>query len=473
MSDIAIAGQRIENRRRRRYSVPSRGHLAGGIGVIEGLAAFLIMLLFITFVTRIPLQPLTIGISTIAGIIYAGTSTTMALRYLARLDPREPVLVKAMAGWSFAYGCGLAIVVLTGDVVVVSPKALVVLFVGGLALLSVLRGAIYLRLTGMMTLGRLQLERVAVVGMPQTIGAFLTTGQIWRQGAQVVKTFEFDTQAETGLESVSAFAADCIQANCQHVIFVGDLSDLGAMERIAAEFKRFALDVTFAPAPSTASTRLLDISPLGPHNGIKVVKRPMGLRARLTKRAFDLLASSAGIVLLSPLLALVAIAIKLDSPGPVLYRQARRGFNGESFSITKFRSMSVLEDGHAMTQAKSNDPRVTRVGRFIRRTSIDELPQLFDVFAGTMSLVGPRPHAISHDAELSAQMAEYAHRQRVKPGITGWAQVNGYRGDTSTFRQIEGRTLHDLYYIENWSLLFDIWIVLLTVFSPKTRSNAY
>lgn len=473
MSEIAIVDHRIENRRHRRYSVPSRGHLAGGIGVVEGLAAFVIMLSFITLVTRIPLQPLTLIISTIAGLIYAGTATSTALRYLGRLDPREPVLVKAMAGWSFAYGCGLAIVVLTGDVVVVSPKALIALYVGGLALLALLRGGIYLRLTSMMTLGRLQLERAAVAGTQEALASFLTTGQIWRQGAQVVKTFELDTGTRTGLDTISAFAAECIQANCQHVIFVGDLSDLDAMERIAAEFKRFALDVTFAPAPSKAATRLLDISPLGPHNGVKVVKRPMGLRAMLTKRAFDLLASTAGIVLLSPLLAAVAIAIKLDSPGPVLYRQARRGFNGESFSITKFRSMSVLEDGHAMTQAKSNDPRVTRVGRIIRRLSIDELPQLFDVFAGTMSLVGPRPHAISHDAELSAQMAQYAHRQRVKPGITGWAQVNGYRGDTSTFRQIEGRTLHDLYYIENWSLLFDVWIVLLTVFSPKTRSNAY
>jgi lipopolysaccharide/colanic/teichoic acid biosynthesis glycosyltransferase len=125
-----------------------------------------------------------------------------------------------------------------------------------------------------------------------------------------------------------------------------------------------------------------------------------------------------------------------------------------------------------MTQARANDPRFTRIGRFIRAWSIDELPQLINVVRGEMSLVGPRPHALVHDDELRRQLESYAHRQRIKPGITGWAQINGYRGETSTFEQIEGRTLHDLYYIENWSLILDCWIILRTVFSRKAQMNA-
>src|SRR5262249_29697070 len=159
-----------------------------------------------------------------------------------------------------------------------------------------------------------------------------------------------------------------------------------------------------------------------------------------------------GLLLLSPLLALVALLIVVESRGPVIYRQARRGFNGETFMIWKFRSMRVTESGYKITQAQKNDPRITRVGRIIPATPIDELPQLVNVLTGQMSLVGPRPHAISHDEELSRQLAVYAHRQRIKPGITGWAQVHGFRGETSRPEQIEGRVSHDIYYIDNWSI---------------------
>jgi lipopolysaccharide/colanic/teichoic acid biosynthesis glycosyltransferase len=125
-----------------------------------------------------------------------------------------------------------------------------------------------------------------------------------------------------------------------------------------------------------------------------------------------------------------------------------------------------------MAQAQKNDARITRIGRFIRATSIDELPQLVNVVLGHMSLVGPRPHAVSHDEELSRQLASYAHRQRILPGITGWAQTHGYRGETSSPEQVRGRVEHDIYYIDHWSILLDIWTLILTVFSPATRRNA-
>jgi putative colanic acid biosynthesis UDP-glucose lipid carrier transferase len=165
---------------------------------------------------------------------------------------------------------------------------------------------------------------------------------------------------------------------------------------------------------------------------------------------------------LLPLLAIAAIAIKLDSPGPILFRQQRCGFNGRCFQIFKFRTMSVLEDGPSMIQAQFADKRVTRVGRWLRRMSIDELPQLLNVLNGNMCLVGPRPHALAHDNEFDKVVRNYAFRRRVKPGLTGWAQVNGYRGPIPTPDSVERRVEYDLWYIDNWSLWLDLKILLQT-----------
>jgi lipopolysaccharide/colanic/teichoic acid biosynthesis glycosyltransferase len=174
-----------------------------------------------------------------------------------------------------------------------------------------------------------------------------------------------------------------------------------------------------------------------------------------------------------PLLVIVAIAIKLDSPGPALFRQRRRGFNGTCFQIYKFRTMSVLEDGPKITQAQYSDSRITRLGKWLRRTSIDELPQLVNVLEGSMSLVGPRPHALAHDTQFDKIVRNYAFRHRVKPGLTGWAQVNGCRGPTPTRKHIERRVQHDLWYIDNWSFALDLSIMLRTIVEVMRSRNAY
>jgi putative colanic acid biosynthesis UDP-glucose lipid carrier transferase len=176
---------------------------------------------------------------------------------------------------------------------------------------------------------------------------------------------------------------------------------------------------------------------------------------------------------LLPLLAIVAVAIKLDSPGPILFRQKRCGFNGRSFPIRKFRTMSVLEDGASIVQAQCADKRVTRLGTWLRRTSIDELPQLLNVLDGSMSLVGPRPHAMAHDNQFNQIVGNYAFRRRVKPGLTGWAQVNGCRGPTPTTASIERRVEYDLWYIDNWSVRLDFAILLQTPIEILRGRNAY
>ncbi len=205
--------------------------------------------------------------------------------------------------------------------------------------------------------------------------------------------------------------------------------------------------------------------------------RPISGMAAVFKMLEDKLLTSLVLLLIWPLLLVIAIAIKLDSPGPILFKQQREGFNNRSFACFKFRTMyhNRLEykDIH---QATRDDPRVTRVGRLLRRTSLDELPQLFNVLLGDMSLVGPRPHASSTRAGgrlFSDVVQSYAARHKVKPGITGWAQVCGWRGETDTEEKLIKRFEHDLYYIDNWSIFLDFYILIRTIGAVLFPKNAF
>ncbi len=215
------------------------------------------------------------------------------------------------------------------------------------------------------------------------------------------------------------------------------------------------------------------IARVGSASGITVKRAPLTILDRLGKRIFDIATAALALALLAPLLAVVAVLIRFEGPGPVMFRQTRYGFNQEPFRIFKFRSMRTMEDGANVVQATRNDARVTRIGAFLRRSSIDELPQLLNVLRGDMSMVGPRPHAMAHDQLYVDKLARYARRHNVKPGITGWAQVRGHRGEIAHDAGMQARLEHDLYYIDNWSLWLDIKIIMLTVFSRKARANAY
>lgn len=207
---------------------------------------------------------------------------------------------------------------------------------------------------------------------------------------------------------------------------------------------------------------------------ITVANRRIDEQSGLVKRIEDIVLSVLLLLLTGPIMLLIALAIKLDGPGPVLFRQKRHGFNNEVFDVFKFRSMkpSGDQDG-TVKQATRDDDRVTRVGRFLRRSSLDELPQLLNVLMGTMSVVGPRPHAVTHNIQYATLIAEYFARHNVKPGITGWAQVNGLRGETDTEEKMRKRVEFDLHYIEHWSLLLDLKIVLMTAITVWVHENAY
>ena len=202
-------------------------------------------------------------------------------------------------------------------------------------------------------------------------------------------------------------------------------------------------------------------------------RTPLGRWERAAKRATDVAIASAALLILAPVFLFAALGVALESGRPIVFRQRRRGFAGRPFDILKFRSMNVQENGPIVPQAKKNDSRVTWFGALLRRTSIDELPQLVNVLKGEMSIVGPRPHAIAHDEHYARIIAPYALRHHVKPGITGWAQVNGLRGATEDVRIMEARIARDLWYIDNWSYLLDLRIVVLTVSRVLLRADAY
>jgi exopolysaccharide biosynthesis polyprenyl glycosylphosphotransferase len=203
-------------------------------------------------------------------------------------------------------------------------------------------------------------------------------------------------------------------------------------------------------------------------------RAPLTQSERAAKRGFDIAAATCGLLALAPVLLAISLAVWIESPGhPILFRQRRGGFNGRAFLILKFRTMHVIEDGAMVAQATRHDDRVTRIGRWLRRTSFDELPQLINVVLGDMSLVGPRPHALAHDGQYGELISNYPCRHHVKPGITGWAQVNGLRGETPTLGLMKRRVELDLWYVSNWSLWLDLRILMQTVREVLRSRNAF
>ena len=262
------------------------------------------------------------------------------------------------------------------------------------------------------------------------------------------------------------------------VIFSLPISAEGRILQMLKKLWVLPLDIRLAAHTNKLQFRPRSYSYIGNVPVIDVFDRPIADWDVVMKWLFDKIIGTIALILVLPLLAMIAILIKLDSRGPIFFKQKRYGFNNDLIEVYKFRSMYAdATDATASKLVTKNDPRVTRVGRIIRKASLDELPQLFNVvFKGNLSLVGPRPHAVNAKAEavLYAEAVDgYFARHRVKPGITGWAQINGWRGETDTDEKIQRRVEHDLYYIENWSVLFDLYIVARTPFVLLNTENAY
>jgi undecaprenyl-phosphate galactose phosphotransferase/putative colanic acid biosynthesis UDP-glucose lipid carrier transferase len=250
-------------------------------------------------------------------------------------------------------------------------------------------------------------------------------------------------------------------------------SDTTRYDLVREALRALPLPVMLLPDRAARAILSQPMVEVGSEVAVELQRTPLTATERLLKRVFDVVAASGLLLLLSPLLLLVSVAIKLETRGPVIFRQHRKGFNGRPFTIYKFRTMTVCENGTSIRQAQANDSRATPLGAFLRSTSIDELPQLINVLRGEMSLVGPRPHAVAHDDEYAKVIARYAYRHHVKPGITGLAQVKGLRGETAKLELMERRVDQDLWYINNWSMWLDLWILFRTCIVVPRRLNAH
>ncbi len=295
-------------------------------------------------------------------------------------------------------------------------------------------------------------------------------------GFSVKRSFFFPPPCTTSFrrERVVAKVIEYIRgSDVEEVVVCADPNRWSELRTLAADLRVLPFPVSFIPLGTASEIFRRPCRELGNAICVELQHGPLTSCEHAAKRCIDLLFAGAALTALLPLLAIVAVAIKLNSPGPILFRQKRCGFNGRCFQIYKFRTMSVLDDGPSIIQAQLGDKRVTNLGAWLRRTSIDELPQLLNVLEGTMSLVGPRPHAVAHDNQFDKIVRNYAYRRRVKPGLTGWAQVNGFRGPTPTAASIERRVEYDLWYIDNWSLRLDFAILLQTPIEVLHGRNAY
>ena len=250
-------------------------------------------------------------------------------------------------------------------------------------------------------------------------------------------------------------------------------SQLSHVSSITSILRILPVPVRLILDPLTQSICSQSIRQIGNLLVTEIQREPLTWGERLLKRALDLAIAAISLIILAPLLLMVAALIKLETRGPVFFIQDRNGFSGKTFKIVKFRSMRVLENGSTIVQATENDARVTRIGRFIRRASIDELPQLWNVIIGNMSIVGPRPHAVAHNDYYSRLIAEYAFRHHAKPGLTGLSQVRGLRGETPELGDMRQRVETDIHYINSWSLWSDLQIIALTAFVLFRQRQAF
>ncbi len=374
--------------------------------------------------------------------------------------------------WNLAFAAAIVVGFMTKTSIIFSRGTVLLFYVGGfLSIVATRYLLVRLVQIGSKT-GAVAARRIFLVGFEQDVTSFAIRHQPWNLGMEIAGV-QIIPRDEAGSSEALREAVRRARASAPDDVFI--LMSWDSKHLIDSAIDHFlTIPASIHLGADPLLERFADVrmARMGTMASVQVVRRPLTQTDVATKRVFDLLAGISLLVLLSPLLAAIAVAIRLDSRGPALFRQRRYGFNQRPFRIYKFRTMLTMEDGDVIRQAAQNDPRITRVGAFLRRWNLDELPQLINVIKGDMSLVGPRPHALAHDHEFERRIALYARRHNVKPGITGLAQVNGFRGETSTDEKMRARVEQDLAYIDDWSLWLDLQILVRTVFSPKAYRNA-
>jgi Undecaprenyl-phosphate glucose phosphotransferase len=374
--------------------------------------------------------------------------------------------------WSIVSLLAVAVAFLTKSVEETSRVGSVLVFIFGFIALFAQRAALSRLVRSSVASGAVSACRLFLVGFEKEVEAFNHRYKPWTCGMNVVASVVLREGENTLEDDLMLASASARMLRPDDIFILAPWSRTDVIEACVNAFLRVPARLHLGP--ERVLDRFVDarIDKIGSISSLSLSGHPLNMLEIAAKRTFDFVGAALGLFLLSPLLLVCAALIRLESPGPALFLQRRSAFNRDTFRIVKFRTMTTLDDGRHIRQATAADDRITRVGRFLRRYNIDELPQLVNVLRGEMSLVGPRPHALAHDQLFERRIALYARRHNVKPGITGWAQVNGLRGEIDTPEKIRLRIEHDLYYIDNWSLLLDVWIIFLTVFSRKAYRNA-
>ena len=374
--------------------------------------------------------------------------------------------------WNIAFLSALALGFMTKTSAIFSRATVLAFYLCGFAALILVRIVIIRLVRAGSMSGAVSARRIFLVGLEDEVQAFSARYRPWEMGVQVVAAVALRASRETLKADLALAAASARMLRPDDVFILAPWSQQEVIDSAVEAFLRVPAAIHLGPERVLDRFSDAHISHMGPVSSLNLVRKPLTMIEVLQKRVIDCTLAALGLLVLAPVFALIALAIKFESRGPVFFLQRRYGFNQEPFRIFKFRSMSVMENSPAFRQATAGDARVTRVGRWLRRLNLDELPQLINVLFGNMSLVGPRPHALAHDQQFDNKIALYARRHNVIPGITGWAQVNGFRGETSTVGKMHNRVTCDLYYIDNWSLWLDMRILFLTVFSRKAYRNA-
>jgi Undecaprenyl-phosphate glucose phosphotransferase len=469
----------------RRWAVLSRGTFSGAIFIAD-----IALIVAMSVATGVPYHLAAFGYpGNIASLIQVGVlaASIFAISNLFRREYRlpnfysfKPHARRTIQLWNVTLICLLMLGFLAQISVAYSRGWILLFYTATLAALLVQRYLIVKVSAIARAKGVLSAQRIFLIGSGAQIGAFINRYEPWTLGITIVGCrfltpmiasaspdelhAALDRDLDEATASVRSLAPDAI-------FVLLPWSETAVIERCAERFATLPVALHLGPEAVLHKFDEVRLSTLGPVTSLQLTRRPLTRLEVLEKRIFDLAFAAAALIVATPLLVLVAALIKADSRGPVFFAQRRYGFNQQPFRIIKFRTMHTTDDGSR--QATRDDPRLTRIGRLLRRWNIDEIPQLFNVLTGDMSLVGPRPHPLPLDREYQRRISLYARRNNVKPGITGWAQIHGYRGETDTEEKMRNRVACDLFYIDNWSPWLDLKILARTVLSPAAYRNAH
>jgi Undecaprenyl-phosphate glucose phosphotransferase len=420
---------------------------------------------------------LTLELGVLVSGLFVFTNLMQGRYRLANYLSTRGQIGKAFTVWNITMVAFIAIAFLAKVIDNYSRAVVLVTYITGIPLIALARSAIVRVVSIASKTGRITSERVFLIGREADVMSFVSRHQPWNVGF-VISDVAFLRNGTSG-SAANALTADLTTAVSRvrslkpDAVFIAmPWSDRETIERVVDAFMNVPVAIHLAPEQIMDRFENPRIAKVGPLTSLQLTRPALSFAEVLLKRIFDVLVASLMLLVSLPALCVIAIIIKLETRGPVFFMQRRYGFNQEPFHIYKFRSMSTADDGDVVVQASKNDVRITRVGAILRRYNLDELPQLLNVIIGRMSLVGPRPHALAHDHEYEQKIALYARRHNVKPGITGWAQVHGLRGETDTDDKMAKRVAFDHWYIDNWSFWLDVVILLRTLFSPKAFKNA-